>query len=126
MELKDIKEKKNLVFDRREVEVKITADSAPNNKEVEALLAKKLSVTEDSIKIKGIYGKFGTKEFQVKANVYKSKEDKNKIEKKTKKEIEAEKKTAEEVKKAAAEAKKAAEEAAKAVTEEKPVEEKTE
>ena len=84
MELKDIKETKNLVFERKEVEGKILADSNPSNNEAAALLAKKLSVSEDAIKIKGVYGKFGTKEFQVKANVYKSKEEKNKIERKTK------------------------------------------
>ncbi|MGY4883955.1 MAG: hypothetical protein ACP5NZ_00045 [Nanobdellota archaeon] len=100
MELKDIKETKNLVFERKEVEGRILADKAPTNKEAAELLAKKLSVHEETIKIKGVYGKFGAKEFQVKANVYKSKEEKNKIERKTKKELEAEKKAAEEAKKA--------------------------
>jgi ribosomal protein S24E len=92
MELKDIHETKNLVFERREVEGRILAESAPSNKEAEALLSKKLSVPEDAIKIRGIYGKFGTKEFHVKANVYKSKEEKDKIERKSKKESEAAKK----------------------------------
>ncbi len=108
MELKDIKETKNHVFERKEVEGKILADKVPTNKEAAELLAKKLSVHEEAIKIKGVYGKFGAKEFQVKANVYKSKEEKNKIERKTKKELEAEKKEAE-----AAKAAKAAEKEAK-------------
>ena len=110
MELKDITEKKNLVFERREVEGKILADKSPSNKEAAELLAKKLSVSEDALKIKGIYGKFGAKEFQVKANVYNSKEEKSKIERKTKKEIETEKKegeTARAAKKEAEEVKKA-------------------
>ncbi len=110
MEIKDIKETKNLVFERREIEAKIHSESTPTNKDVATALAKKLSSSEDAIKIKGIYGKFGVKEFQVKANIYKSKEEKNKIERKTKKEIETEKKELEEAKKAAKEAKKASEE----------------
>jgi ribosomal protein S24E len=95
MEIKNIKETKNSVFERREVEATALAESTPSNKEVLTSLAKKLSTSEDSIKLKGVYGKFGTKEFHIKANVYKSKEDKNNIERKTKKEIEGEKKEAE-------------------------------
>ncbi len=95
MELKNIKETKNMVFERKEVEAVVSAESSPSNKEVAELLSKKMNVSEDSVKIKGIYGQFGSKEFKVLANVYKSKEDKNKIERKTKKELEAEKKEAE-------------------------------
>jgi ribosomal protein S24E len=102
MELKDIHETKNLVFDRKEIQGTIISESAPSNKEAVSLLAKKLSISEDSVKIKGVYGKFGMKEFQVKANVYKSKEDRNKIERKTKKEIEGEKKEVEAKKEAEA------------------------
>jgi ribosomal protein S24E len=98
MELKNIKETKNLVFDRKEVEATIVSESAPSNKDAAALLAKKLSVPEEAVKINGIYGRFGMKEFKVKANIYKSGEGKSKIERKTKKEIETEKKEAEAVK----------------------------
>jgi ribosomal protein S24E len=100
MELKNIKETKNLVFDRKEVEATIVAESAPSNKEAAVLISKKLSVPEEAVKIKGIYGRFGIKEFKVKANVYKSGEGKTKVERKTKKEIEAEKKEAEAVREA--------------------------
>jgi ribosomal protein S24E len=103
MELKDINETKNLVFDRKELQATIHSEIAPSNKEVITLLSKKLSVPEEGIKLKGIYGEFGAKEFKIKANIYKSGEDKNKIERKTKKEVEGEKKEAE----AAKEAKKA-------------------
>lgn len=106
MEIKDIQEKKNLVFDRKELQAIILSENNPNNKEVITLLSKKLSVPEEAIKLNGIYGKFGSKEFKIKANVYKSKEDKIKTERKTKKEIEGEKKDAEDAK----EAKKAAKE----------------
>jgi ribosomal protein S24E len=72
MEIKDIKETKNHVLDRREITAKIYSEIAPSTKDVLSLLAKKLSIQEDAIKIKGIYGKFGIKEFELKANVYKS------------------------------------------------------
>ncbi len=109
MEIKDIKETKNLVFERKEIQATAFAESTPTKKDVATALAKKLSVPEDAIKIKGIYGKFGAREFRIEANVYKSKEEKSKIERKTKKEIEEEKKEIEAAKKAAQEAKKAKE-----------------
>lgn len=114
MELKEISETKNLVFDRREINAKLASESSPTNKEVLEALSKTLNVPKDAIKIKGIYGKFGSEEFKIKANVYKSKEDKNKVEKKTKKEIETEKKEAELAKKVEEEKKKAEEESKKA------------
>ncbi len=110
MEIKNIEEIKNPVFERKEVQVLVVTEITPSYKEALGALAKKFSVSEDSIKIKGIYGKFGIKEFEIKAHVYKSKEEKDKIEKKTKKEIEEEKKAVEAAKKAAQEAKKAEEE----------------
>jgi ribosomal protein S24E len=100
MEIKDIHEIKNLVFDRKELQAIIISENSPSNKEVITLLSKKLSVPEEGIKLKGIYGKFGSKEFKIKANIYKSKEDKNKIERKTKKEVEGEKKEAETIREA--------------------------
>jgi len=99
MELKDIHETKNLVFDRRELQAKIISEITPSNKEVVSLLSKKLSVPEEGIKLHGIYGKFGSKEFKIKANIYKSGEEKNKIERKTKKEMRNETKEAETSKK---------------------------
>ena len=98
MEIKHIHEKKNLVFDRKEIEVKIISEISPSNTEVLTAIAKKLSVPEEAIKIRGIYGEFGSKEFDVQANVYKSKADKEKVERKTKKEIEIEQKAADEAK----------------------------
>ena len=54
MELKNIKETKNMVFERKEVEAVVSAESSPSNKEVAELLSKKMNVSEDSVKIKGI------------------------------------------------------------------------
>lgn len=100
MEIKDIQETKNLVFDRKELTAKIISEIAPSNKDVIALLSKKLSLPEEAIKLKGIYGEFGSKEFKIKANIYLSKEGRNKIERKTKKELTNEKAEAEVAKEA--------------------------
>lgn len=95
MDIKNIQEIKNSVFDRKELQAVITSETSPSNKEVITLLSKKLSVPEEGIKLNGIYGEFGSKEFKIKANIYKSKEDRDKVERKTKKEVEVEKKEAE-------------------------------
>lgn len=106
MEIKNIHEIKNNVFDRKELKAIIVCEITPSNKEVIEFLSKKLSVPEEGIKLNGIYGGFGSKEFKIEANIYQSKEERNKIERKTKKEVEKEKAEAEAVK----EAKKAAKE----------------
>jgi ribosomal protein S24E len=100
MEIKNIHEIKNNVFDRKELKAVLHAEITPSNKEVITFLSKKLSVPEEAIKLNGIYGGFGSKEFKIEANIYKSKEDRNKIERKTKKEKEVEKKAADEAKEA--------------------------
>lgn len=112
MKIKIINQTENKLFNRKEIQAEIESDATPSKTEVLNLVSKETSVSEDNIKIKGIYGKFGSKVFEVNANVYDSKEDKEKTEHKTKKEIEAEKKELE--------AKKAEE---FKVNEEKPVEE---
>lgn len=139
MEMKIIEEKENLLFSRKELRLEIEAEVTPSYVEVEKLISEKFSTDSENIKIDKIEGKFGVKKFLIIAKIYKSKEDKNNFEIKTKKQREAEKKEAaetakkakeekkkvEEEKKKAEEEKKAAEEAAKAEAE-KPVEEKTE
>jgi ribosomal protein S24E len=44
-----------------------------------------LSIPEESIKIKKIYGKFGSKDFIIDANIYETEEHKKRTEKKLKK-----------------------------------------
>jgi len=95
MKLKITGEKQNNLFNRKEIEGEIQAEIAPKKQEVIEELAKKFSVQEDAIKIKGIKGKFGTKIFKVRANVYDSKDEKDRTEPKVKKD----KKKAEEEKK---------------------------
>lgn len=115
MQFNIINEKENALFNRKEIEAKIDAEITPSHEEVKKLISEKFSVPIENIKIKNIIGKFGSKTFDVFANIYASKEDKDKIELKKKREIEAEKKIEEE--------KKVTEEAVKSEESETPVEE---
>lgn len=99
MKIISVKEKENKLFNRKEIIMIVEAATVPKTSEALTEVAKKFSVHEDCVKINGVYGKFGVQSFEIKANVYHSKQDKDKIERKTKKEIEAEKKLLEEVKK---------------------------
>ena len=94
--LKIIKETKNNLFNRLEVEAVLSKEVTPSNAEVLALLGKKFGVSEEVIKVLGIYGRFGTREVKISACIYKSKEEKNKLEKKKKKELKEKKKLEEE------------------------------
>lgn len=85
MTLKIIKETENPLFNRKEISFEISAEIIPSHKEVVELISKKLSVPEENIVINKVAGKFGSKDFTINANVYKSKEEKIKIEKKPKK-----------------------------------------
>jgi ribosomal protein S24E len=130
MKINSAIEIENALFNRKEVEAKVEANITPKNEEALKLVSDKYSVPQDNVKIKGIYGSFGSQEFRVLAHVYKTKEDLEKTEVKTKQEKEAEKKALEDAEKAKAaevEAKKKAEEEAKAAKEaaeaEKPKEE---
>jgi ribosomal protein S24E len=78
--------KENPLFSRREIEVKIRAEISPRIQEATELIAEEFSSSSESIKIKKIKGKFGSKDFIVKANIYASKEEKEKIEPKSRKE----------------------------------------
>lgn len=132
MEIKITEQKESPLFKRKEIVAEITSESSPKNSEVSKLIAEKLSVSEENIKLNGIYGKFGTHVFTVYANVYDSIQDKESTETKTKKEREAEKKAEEERLKAEAEERTRKIEETPAPTEEtkaeaeKPAEENTE
>ena len=96
MEIKLIQEKNNALFKRREIAGIVVSDIVPSRNQTIEILSKKLSVSPDSIKLKGIHGKFGTHEFRIEANIYDSKQTKDKVELKKKKEAETEKRKAEE------------------------------
>ncbi len=95
MELKIIQETENPLFGRKEIVASVASEIAPPRTEILSALSKKFSVPEENVKIKRILGNFGSKEFDVMANVYSSADEKNAVEIKKKKEAEAEKRMAE-------------------------------
>lgn len=105
MEFKVIEEKENPLFNRKEVKIEISRNVIPSKDEAEKLIADSFSVGTEGVKIKKIESKFGSRNFIIIANIYPTKQDKDKTEFKTKQEIEAEKKALEEAAKVAAEAK---------------------
>lgn len=84
-EIKILEKIENLLLNRREVKIIIESNSALKAQEVEKLIAENLSTHVDNVHIKKILGKFGSREFVIHANVYNSKEDRDKTEKKSKK-----------------------------------------
>ncbi len=81
-----LNDKENPIFKRKEVEVKVELNISPKMQEAEELIAKKFSAAVENVKIKKIKGKFGSNNFIITANVYSSKEEKEKTEPKSKKE----------------------------------------
>jgi ribosomal protein S24E len=80
MELKILEEKNNQLFNRKEVKASVNAEVAPSRAEIEKLLSEKYSAKEGAIKIKGIRGRFGSNIFNIEANIYASKEDRDRTE----------------------------------------------
>lgn len=85
MTVKIIKEKENSLFGRKEISFNLFSEKTPTHKEALEHISKELSISEENIKIKKIAGKFGSKNFIIDANIYTSKEEKDKTEKKSKK-----------------------------------------
>ena len=106
MELKIIREKHNLLFKRKEILAEIDSEITPKIIEVEKILSEKFSKPTENIKTKRVKGKFGSKTFEINANIYDTLEDKEKTEIKTRKQRAAEKKIKEERIKSEKEAKK--------------------
>ena len=92
MGLKITEEKENALFNRKEIKGFIDSEIVPSRTETSKILSEKFKVPWENIKIKKIIGKFGSKTFSVEANIYSSKQDKDSIELKKKKETEPEKK----------------------------------
>jgi len=91
MELKITKEEQNPLFDRKEIIATLVAESLPKRQEVIKSLSEKYSLPIDALRVLDIKGKFGEKEFIIRAHIYPSNEERDKYEKLTKKEKEAEK-----------------------------------
>jgi len=112
-----LKDLKNELLGRREVKIVVPSEKNPSFDEAIKFIAAEFKTPDENIDISGIKGKFGRKTFLISANVYDSKESKEKAEIKTKKQRKAE---AEEAKKADEEKKAPAEEKPAPATEEKP------
>ncbi len=88
---KILEQRKNPILKRKEFVISLDSSSAPKIQEAETFLSEQLASQSDNIKIKKIKGSFGSGNFVISANVYDSKEDKEKVEprKKDKKSAEA-------------------------------------
>ena len=90
MEVKIISEQQNPLFNRKEIQGEIKSDIAPSKQEILDNLSKKYSIPRNAIRILDIKGKFGTKDFSMRANVYPGQEERDNVEKLSKKEKESE------------------------------------
>ena len=90
MKIQIINEKKNPIFNRKEIILEVESEIVPSHIEAEKIVSEKFKTAPESLKIKKIHGKFGSKFFQISANIYSSKEEKENIEAKPKKEKKAE------------------------------------
>ena len=79
-------ENQNELFKRKEVVAEVDAEVTPSKVEVEKLISEKFSTTPENMFIKNIKGKFGSKTFRIVMNIYNSKEEKQSIEFRKKKE----------------------------------------
>ena len=100
MDIKIIDEKKNPLFNRKEIVLEVKSEITPSHSEAEKIISEKFKTSSEAFKIKKIYGRFGSKSFRINANIYSSKEEKENTEAKSKEEKEAAQKSAEESKKA--------------------------
>jgi len=94
-EIKIVQEIKNPLFKRKEVIFQIESNITPSRADISELISKKFSTDENKVKIKRIIGKFGSKIFSISAFLYDSKEEKDALERKKKKELDLEKKNSE-------------------------------
>ena len=86
MTLKILEEKHNPLFRRKEIKAALDSETTPSRSHILELLSKKFETPKENIKIKAIRGNFGIKNFSIEANIYHSKEEKEMVELKKKKE----------------------------------------
>ncbi len=83
---KIIQDEENSFLNRREVKEIIESDKNPTYAEAVEKIAEDFKAKKENISIKLVKGKFGRKTFLISANIYKTLEDKDKIEPKYRKE----------------------------------------
>jgi ribosomal protein S24E len=82
--MKIIKETKNDLLKRKEIQFVIEAEKNPGFEGSKKVLIEKIKTPEENIAIKFVKSKFGTHEFLIEAFVYNSKQDKEIVEPKQK------------------------------------------
>lgn len=86
MKTEIIEEKNNPLFNRKEIVLEVESEITPSHSEAEKIVSEKFKTSSETFKIKKIQGRFGSKTFRINANVYSSKEEKENVEAKPKKE----------------------------------------
>lgn len=81
-----LKDSKNPLLNRHEVQLVVKAPVSPRTSEAQEFIAKEFSGVADNVEILKIKGNFGSDKFTITAHIYNSKEEKDKIENKAKKE----------------------------------------
>ena len=79
-----MKDLKNILLKRREIEFVIESDKNPGFEGAVQALVERHKVDRDNVVIKSVRNKFGRRDFLVEAFVYNSKEDKDRTERKPK------------------------------------------
>jgi len=74
-----IKDIKNDLFKRRELKIILPSEKTPSYVEISKLLSEKFGSNEENIVVSKVKGRFGAKTFLIEADIYSSKEDKDKV-----------------------------------------------
>ncbi len=82
-----IQDKKNLLFNRKEVKVLVESVKTPSKDDALNIISTNFKSDPQKIIIENVKGKFGRKTFLIDAKIYNSIEDKEKIESHNKKKI---------------------------------------
>jgi ribosomal protein S24E len=87
--MKIIEDKQNDLLNRREIKMVVEASKNPSFPDALKLISEHFKTSEELVEVYEIKGKFGRDTFLISASIYKTKEDKNKTEKKKKKAVPA-------------------------------------
>ncbi len=71
-----LEDKRNDLFNRKEVSLEIVADSTPSYVDATKIVVDNFKAKEEQIAIKNVLGKFGSTTFKIVAFIYDSSEDK--------------------------------------------------
>ena len=86
--MKTIEDKENSLLNRREIKIIVEAEKNPSFPESLKIIAEKFKAQEELVEVKEIKGKFGRNTFLISAFIYKTKADKDSLERKKEKKTE--------------------------------------